>query len=157
MSPIFQKKSSALFFDKGTITVCDLKALFPSLGGLMSRSKRWGSDAQTFGMGVDQRRHDWAGKALFWHRIPAAVAGLSNLIRTAVLTDVAPENAIRYYARMKPKGLFRERNGWDDQHSVRVKYDERQEIDLPEDRYRERGHQPPFDELPCKGDPANDA
>ena len=121
----------------------------------MSRSKRWGSDAQTFGMGVDQRRHDWAGKALFWHRIPAAVAGLSNLIRTAVLTDVAPENAIRYYACMKPKGLFRERNGWDDQHSVRVKYDERQEIDLPD--YRERGHEPPFDELPCKGDPANDA
>jgi len=56
---------------------------------------------------------------------------------------------------MKPKGLFRERNGWDDQHSVRVKYDERQEIDLPD--YRERGHEPPFDELPCKGDPANDA
>ena len=58
---------------------------------------------------------------------------------------------------MKPKGLFRERNGWGDQHSVRVKYDERQEIDLPEDPYRERGYQPPFDELPWKDDPANDA
>jgi hypothetical protein len=152
MSPIFQKRSSALFFDKGTITVCDLKALFPSLGGLMSRSKRWRSDAQTFGMGVDQRRHDWAGKALFWHRIPAAVAGLSNLIRTAVLTDVAPENAIRYYACMKPKGLFRERNGWDDQHSVVSNT-----TSAKKSRYRDRGYQPPFDELPWKDDPTNDA
>jgi hypothetical protein len=108
-------------------------------------------------MWVDQRRYNWAGKALIWHRIPAAVAGFSNLIRTAVLADVVPENAIRYYACMKPKGLFRERNGWGDQHSVRVKYDERQEIDLAEDRYRERGYQPPFDELPWKDDPANDA
>jgi hypothetical protein len=58
---------------------------------------------------------------------------------------------------MKPTGLFRERNGWGDRHSVRVKYDERQELDLPEDRYRERGYQPPFDELSWKGDPANDA
>jgi hypothetical protein len=33
---------------------------------------------------------------------------------------------------------------------VRVKYDEHQEIDLPVDRYRERGYQPPFDELPWK-------
>jgi hypothetical protein len=40
---------------------------------------------------------------------------------------------------------------------VRVKYDERQELDLAEDRYRERGYQPPFDKLPWKDDPANDA
>jgi hypothetical protein len=82
--------------------------------------------------------------------------GFSNQIPTTV-SDVAPENAVRYSASMKPKGLFRERNGWGEQHSVRVKCDERQEIDLPEDRYRERDYQPPFDELPWKDDPANDA
>ena len=71
---------------------------------------------------------------------------------------MAHENAFRYAAAtMKPKGLFRERNGWGEQHSVRVKYDERQELDLPEDRYRDRGYQPPFDELPWKDDHANDA
>jgi hypothetical protein len=34
--------------------------------------------------------------------------------------------------------------------SVRVKYDEHQELDLPEDRYRARAYQPPFDKLPWK-------
>jgi hypothetical protein len=43
---------------------------------------------------------------------------------------------------MEPRGLYRERNGWGNQHSARVKYDEHQELDLPEDRYRERGYQP---------------
>ena len=51
---------------------------------------------------------------------------------------------------MEPRGLYRERNGWGNQHSVRVKYDERQELDLAEDRYRARGYQPPFDKLPWK-------
>ena len=37
------------------------------------------------------------------------------------------------------------------QHSVRVKYDEHQELDVPEDRYRARGYQSPFDQLPWKG------
>ena len=32
----------------------------------------------------------------------------------------------------------------------RVKYDEHQELDMAEDRYRARGYQPPFDELPWK-------
>jgi hypothetical protein len=90
------------------------------------------------------------------HKFPQAM-GISNLIRTDFSTGVAPEHALRYCAFMKPMGLFRERNGWGDRHSVRVKYDERQELDLPEDRYRERGYQPPFDELPWKDDPANDA
>ncbi len=58
--------------------------------------------------------------------------------------------------RMTPKGLYRERNGWGAQHSARVKYDEHQELDVPEDRYRERGYQPPFDELPWKDEIAND-
>jgi hypothetical protein len=51
---------------------------------------------------------------------------------------------------MEPRGIYRERNGWNDQDCVRVKYDERQELDVPVDRYRERGYQPPFDELPWK-------
>ena len=55
---------------------------------------------------------------------------------------------------MEPRGLYRERNGWGNQHSARVKYDEHQ---LPEDRYRERGYQPPFNELPWRDEAANDA
>jgi hypothetical protein len=42
------------------------------------------------------------------------------------------------------------------QHSVRVKYDEHQEFDMAEDRYRARGYQPPFDELPWRDEGAND-
>jgi hypothetical protein len=64
--------------------------------------------------------------------------------------------AQRIFRLMKPRGIYRERNGWHGQHCVRVKYDERQELDVPEDRYRERGYQPPFDELPWKDDAAND-
>ena len=55
------------------------------------------------------------------------------------------------------RGLYRERNGWGNQHSAHVKYDEGQELDVPEDRYRARGYQPPFDELPWKDEAANDA
>jgi len=57
----------------------------------------------------------------------------------------------------KPRGIYRERNGWGNQHSARVKYDEHQELDLPEDRYRERGYQPPFNELPWLDEAADDA
>jgi hypothetical protein len=57
---------------------------------------------------------------------------------------------------MEPRGIYRERKGWGDQDSARVKYDERQELDLPEDRYRNRGCQPPFDQLPWKDEIAND-
>ena len=42
------------------------------------------------------------------------------------------------------------------QDSARVKYDEHQELDMAEDRYRARGYQPPFDELPWKDQYAND-
>jgi hypothetical protein len=89
--------------------------------------------------------------------VPCGNGTFLNLIRTTISTHVALEHALRYSASMKPTGLFRERNGWGAQHSVRVKYDERQELDLAEDRYRERGYQPPFDKLPWKDDPANDA
>ena len=51
---------------------------------------------------------------------------------------------------MEPRGLYRERNGWGNQHSARVKYDEHQELDLPEDRYRERGYQRPS--MNCLGE-----
>ena len=57
---------------------------------------------------------------------------------------------------MEPHGIYRERNGWGTQHSARVKYDEHQELDMAEDRYRARGYQPPFDELPWKDQYAND-
>ena len=40
---------------------------------------------------------------------------------------------------MASHGIYRERNGWGTQHRVRVKYDEHQELDLAEDRYRARG------------------
>jgi len=60
-----------------------------------------------------------------------------------------------YPATVEPRGIYRERKGWGSQDSAHVKYDERQELDLPEDRYRDRGYQPPFDELPWK-DEAND-
>jgi hypothetical protein len=39
---------------------------------------------------------------------------------------------------MEPHGIYRERNGWGSQHSVRVKYDEHQELDMATDRYRAR-------------------
>ena len=58
-------------------------------------------------------------------------------------------------AIMEPRGIYRERNGWGNKHCVRVKYDEHQELDVPEDRYRARGYQPPFDELPWKDEAAN--
>ena len=63
---------------------------------------------------------------------------------------VALRRAALYGALMEPRGLYRERNGWGTQHSVHVKYDERQELNLAEDRYRARGYQPPFDQLPWK-------
>ena len=58
---------------------------------------------------------------------------------------------------MEPRGIYRERYGWGNQHSAHVKYDEHQELDVSEDRYRERGYQPPFDKLPWKDEGANDA
>jgi hypothetical protein len=51
---------------------------------------------------------------------------------------------------MEARGIYRERDGWGAQHSVRVKYDVGQELDMSEDRYRARGYQPPFDQLPWK-------
>jgi hypothetical protein len=69
---------------------------------------------------------------------------------------IALTRSTLYCRRMEPRGLYRERNGWGDQHSVRVKYDERQELDLAEERYRARGYQPPFDKLPWKDESTGD-
>ena len=71
------------------------------------------------------------------------------------LAKVASQYAVRYSTSMEPRGIYRERNGWGDQHSARVKYDEHQELDMSESRYRERGYKPPFDELPWKDDTDN--
>ena len=71
---------------------------------------------------------------------------------------VASQNTGRYFARMEPRGIYRERNGWsDDEHSARVKYDEHQELDVSERLYRARGYRPPFDELPWLDETANNA
>jgi hypothetical protein len=35
-----------------------------------------------------------------------------------------------------PVGLYRERGGWGDEHSVRVRYDDGEELDLPEGEYK---------------------
>jgi hypothetical protein len=72
------------------------------------------------------------------------------------LAKVASRYAVRYSTLMEPRGIYRERNGWDDQHSARVRYDEHQELDMSESRYRERGYNPPFDELPWKDETEND-
>jgi hypothetical protein len=47
------------------------------------------------------------------------------------------------------QGIYRERVG--SQNSVRIRYDDGEEIDLPENRYRAQGYDPPFDQLPWKG------
>jgi hypothetical protein len=61
-----------------------------------------------------------------------------------------------YLTVMEPRGIYREQKGWGNQDSARVQYDERQELDLSEDRYRERGYHPPFDQLPWKEEAAAD-
>jgi hypothetical protein len=48
------------------------------------------------------------------------------------------------------RGIYRELNGWGAQHSARIRYDDGDEVDLPEERYRAQGYDPPFDQLPWK-------
>ena len=74
-----------------------------------------------------------------------------------LLGEVAVPDPVRYSIAMEPRGIYRERNGWGDQHSVRVRYDEHQELDLAESRYRERGYKPNFDELPWNNETENNA
>ncbi len=73
------------------------------------------------------------------------------------LDKVAERRQSLYPVPMEPpRGIYRERKGWGDQDSAHVKYDEHQELDVPEDRYRARGYQPPFEQLPWKDESAND-
>ena len=49
-----------------------------------------------------------------------------------------------------PRGVYRERNEWrNGQNSVVVNYGT-SHFDVTEDKYREDGYQPPFEELPWK-------
>jgi hypothetical protein len=49
---------------------------------------------------------------------------------------------------MEPRGsIYREWNGWGTQHGV---------LDMPQDHYSTRDYQPSFDQLPWKGEGAND-
>ena len=51
---------------------------------------------------------------------------------------------------MAPRGVYRERNEWGNgQNSVVVDYGT-SHFDVTEDKYREDGYQPPFEELPWK-------
>ena len=54
---------------------------------------------------------------------------------------------VMYNCRMVPRGIYRIKNGWANQHSVMVQYDDVRELEIPEDQYREQGYQPPFDSL----------
>jgi len=54
-----------------------------------------------------------------------------------------------YYLAMAPRGVYRERDGWGNQHSVFVDYGT-QQMDISEEKYKEDGYQPPFDELPWR-------
>lgn len=47
-------------------------------------------------------------------------------------------------------GIVRVRNGWANQHSVIVLYDDGKEQEVPETRYREAGYSPRFEQLPWR-------
>jgi hypothetical protein len=52
-----------------------------------------------------------------------------------------------------PRGICKIRNAWSNQDSAWVRYDDGTELQLPENKYREAGYEPPFDDLPeCKGE-----
>ena len=157
MSPIFWLKSSETFRQRNDHSSQIENWLIPALGGRVCAEQNDGNWTLGHKVGRPNMTRTNVGRkrtlTLDTWRQWQIFKSKSN----RSLADVAPDNAVRYSGFMKPKGLFRERNGWGDQHSVRVKYDERQELDLSENRYRERGYQPPFDQLAWKDDPANDA
>lgn len=83
------------------------------------------------------------------HWIGGALAGFH--FRDERQRRLAPKREALYCVIMElPRGIYKERNGWVMQHSAHVKYDEHQELDVSEERCRERGYQPPFDQLPWK-------
>jgi hypothetical protein len=56
-----------------------------------------------------------------------------------------------------PRGLYRVRDGWVTQHSVCVDVGGATPKEMPESEYREKGHQPPFEQLPWKMEDEGDA
>jgi hypothetical protein len=76
--------------------------------------------------------------------------------RKSAPKGVAFGHAILYPVSMAAQGIYRKRNAWGDQHSVRVKYDGGSELEVPEQFYRAEGWQPPFDELPWQGESGSD-
>ena len=52
-------------------------------------------------------------------------------------------------------GIRKTKNGWGDQGSVLVRYPDGTEMDIPEDRYRLEGYQPPYEDLPWADGDAN--
>lgn len=45
-------------------------------------------------------------------------------------------------------GLYRTKNGWANEDSVRVRYDDGKELDVPASQYITDGYDPPLEELP---------
>ena len=51
------------------------------------------------------------------------------------------------------RGICKIKDGWGNQDSAWVSYDDGTKLEVPEDRYRDQGYQPPFDQLPeCRGE-----
>jgi hypothetical protein len=53
-----------------------------------------------------------------------------------------------YPASMAPRGICKIKDGWANQDSAWVRYDNGDKHEMPENKYREAGHEPSFDELP---------
>jgi len=148
-------------------------ASVPSTGSFSSagtsRSISTGSSAMSF-LAHPDSHHTNSASAVVWVRLPIPLRlNLPSFASSSSFTapnngslsfcsaKLAVPDSVRYSIAMEPRGIYRERNGWGDQHSVRVRYDEHQELDLAESRYRERGYKPPFDELPWKNETENNA
>lgn len=58
-----------------------------------------------------------------------------------MLSDKQQENAM-------PKGLYRIVNGWGNQDSVRVKYNDGKELEIPLSTYVANGYSPSAESLP---------
>jgi hypothetical protein len=57
---------------------------------------------------------------------------------------------------MAPRGIYREEKGWVTQHSVLVDYGTTR-FEISEEKYRQAGYEPAFEQLPWKDKAANDA
>lgn len=48
------------------------------------------------------------------------------------------------------KGIYKITGGWGSQDSALVEYSDGTKMEVPEDKYRSQGHNPPFEQLPEK-------